>query len=369
MTSVWKQLAICAVLLAGAYVAWENRATLVEAWGASFAAQTPEAQAPRAARPEGTPVLAAQATQMEDRRRLMAIGTGFAQRSVTLRAPSGGVITEISIAPGAQFSEGDTLMRLEDADARFAVSLAEARLAQAEGERDRFERLQDSGVAAPARLEQVQTDYQLARIELDRARETLAKRVLRAPFDGITGLAAVEIGDRVTTDDPVGSFDDRSEILVEFDLPEALLGRVSIGLAVSATTPSAEGRRFEGRISAVDSRVSAASRTARVRAAFDNSADLLRPGTSFALDLDLPGPGYPAVPELALQFAEGALHVWRVTDGAAERVEVRLVRRRGGLVIVEGALAPGDQVVVEGTQRLREGRAVHVLNPPTEPRT
>lgn len=314
-------------------------------------------------------MIVAQAAIMRDDRRLSAIGTGLAYRSVTLRAPSSGEIREINIAPGRRFSEKDTLMRLEDADERFAVSLAQARFDRANDERERYRRLQDSGAAPTARLEQVQTDFQVAKIELERAQKDLDDRILRAPFDGITGLAAVEIGDRIATDDTIGNYDDRSSILVEFDLPEALLGRVSIGLGVTVTTPSVEGRSFDGEISAIDSRVSATTRSARVRAAIDNTADLLRPGASFAVQLDLPGSPFPAVPELALQFSEGSLHVWRVADGAAERVDVRLVRRRAGLVIVDGPLEEGDWVVVEGTQRLRSGGDVHVLNSPKEPRT
>ena len=367
MTSFWKQLVLCAILIAGAAEAWRNRVELMQLWNASTATSTP-AQ-PQQTRTKGTPVIIAQSLTMQDDRTLSAIGTGFAFRAITLRAPSSGEITEFNIAPGRSFAEGETLMRLEDADERFAVSLAQAHFDQAKDARNRYRRLQDSGVAATARLEEVLTDFQVADIELERAKEDLDNRVLRAPFDGITGLASVEIGDRIAANDTIGNFDDRSRILVEFDLPEALLGRVSIGLGVTATTPSVDGRSFDGQISAIDSRVNAATRTARVRATLDNTADLLRPGASFALQLDLPGKTYPAVPELALQFAQGSLHVWRVAEGVAERVEVRLVRRRAGMVIVDGPLARDDQVVVEGTQRLRDGSPVNVLNSPKEPST
>lgn len=367
MTSVWKQLVVCAVLVLVVFMSWQYRAELTRLWGSSMA--PPAAGEQRRENQAGTPVIVAQTIIMRDDRTLSAIGTGFAARAVTLRAPASGQITEINITPGRRFAQGDALMRLEDVNERFAVSLAQTRFDRASEERDRYRRLQDSGVAATVRLEQVQTDFQLARIELDRTKQDLDQRVLRAPFDGITGLAAVEVGDRIATGDIIGNFDDRSSILVEFDLPEALLGRVSIGLGVIATTPSVERRAFDGEISAIDSRVNAATRTARVRASIDNSADLLRPGGSFALQLDLPGNPFPAVPELALQFSQGSLHVWRVAEGQAERVEVRLVRRRAGLVIVDGALSEDDQVVVEGTQRLRAGGAVRVLNTPVEPAT
>jgi RND family efflux transporter MFP subunit len=358
------QVAVSALLLFGAGLAWQYQRELSAFWGLAASETVADARADRA---EGTPVIVAAARMVDDDLTFAAIGTGFAFRSVTLRAATSGEVIALDVAAGRRFAAGDTLMRLQDTDQRLAVALAEARLERATEERDRLQRLQDRGAAAIARLEEALTNFKVAEIAFEQARADLDDRVLRAPFDGITGLSTVEIGDRVAADDPVASFDDRSRILVEFDLPEALLGRVSRGLAVLATTPSVEGRSFDGEITAIDSRVNAGTRTARVRASIDNQADFLRPGASFALRLDLPGRPFPAVPELALQFSEGSLHVWRVADGMAEQVPVQLVRRRGGLVIVDGPLAPQDQIVVEGTQRLRAGGAVRILNAADEP--
>lgn len=352
---------LAVALVAGAGAAWHHRADIATVLS-PIAGAKPEARETLAL-PEGRPVIVANVEVARDDLTYSAIGTGYAQRSVTLRAPSSGEITALAIEPGRKFAAGEVLMRLDDRDARLAVALAEARLARATSERDRYQALQDTGVAATARLEEAQTAFEVARIELDRARAELDDRTLRAPFDGVAGLAEVETGDRITADEPVAGFDDRSSILVEFDVPEALLGRVGPGVAVSASTPAVEGRSFEGEIIAIDSRVDAATRTARLRAAIANPADLLRPGASFALRMELPGPRYPAVPELALQFSRGSQHVWRVVDGRAEEVPVRLVRRRAGLVIVDGPLEEGDPVVVEGTQRLRPGIEVSVMNP------
>lgn len=361
-TAFWKQLIICAVLVAGAWLGWQNRTEVMALWGN----QDPVADSAteREVTRSGTPVITGTTITIQDDLSFTAIGTGFAARSVTLRAPSSGKIIALEIAAGAQFAQGDVVMRLDDNDQRFAVSLAQARFERATADRDRFRQLQNAGTAATVRYEETQTGFTVAEIELERARSDLDDRVLRAPFDGIAGLSPVDVGDRIAVDDPVATFDDRSVILVEFDLPEALLGRVSLGLPLQASTPSAEGRSFDGKIAVIDSRIDAATRTARVRASIDNAADLLRPGASFSLRLDLPGQIFPAVPELALQFADGTLHVWRVVDDTAERVAVRLVRRRGGNVIVDGPLSAGDKIVVEGTQRLRPGAAVVVLNAP-----
>lgn len=358
-TPVWKQITLSAVLIAAAAGAWQYRAELGGYLGLNG---TGTAQGSAGEQAPGVPVLVAEVTQARDDLTFAGVGTGHALRSVTLRAPASGEITEFNVTPGRRFGEGEVLLRLEDEDERLAVALAEARLERAQSERDRYRRLQDTGAAATARLEEAETGYKVARIELDRARAELADRVLRAPFAGVAGLAEVELGDRIAGDDVIAGFDDRSEILVEFDLPEALLARVAPGQALSARTPATGPREFDGRVVAVNSRVDAASRTARVRAAIANEADLLRPGASFTVVMDLPGAGFPEVPELALQFARSSLYVWRVRNGTAEQVELRMVRRRDGTVLVDGGLEPGDRIVVEGTQRLRPGRRVNVLN-------
>jgi RND family efflux transporter MFP subunit len=361
-TSVLKQVVMCAVLIVGAGLAWQYRAELSAAISAR--GTDPVQQAGREAQDPGVPVIAAEVQTMRDDLSFSAIGTGFALRSVTLRAPASGEITDLAITPGGQFSTGDVLMQLRDTDERLALALAEARLERATSERNRYRALQDTGAAATARFEEAETDFKVAQIAVEQARADLEDRTLRAPFDGVSGLASVEEGDRIVADDAISSYDDRSRILVEFDLPEALLSRVRIGLKVSAQTPAVEGRRFDGEVMAIDSRVETDTRTARVRAAIDNAGDLLRPGASFSIRLDLPGKSYPAVPELALQFSRGALQVWRVSDGTAEPVRVELVRRRDGQVIVDGPLTEGERIIVEGTQRLRPGIAVNVLNDP-----
>lgn len=343
--------------------AWVFRAELGTLW-ASVAAPAPQDTSAKNDA-QGTPVITAPVRTEADNLTFSAIGTGFAARSVTLRAPVSGRVTDLSLSPDRAFAKDEILLQLDDTDERLAFELAEARLDRAEQERDRYRALQDTGAAAQTRLEQVETDFNVARIQMDQARADLEDRSLRAPFDGVTGIASVEVGDRVAAEDAVATFDDRGRILVEFDLPEAFLSRVDLGLTLTVTTPAVENQSFEGRITAVDSRVDPTTRSARVRATIDNGKDILRPGASFAVRVDLPGPDYPAVPELALQFSRDGLLVWRVTDGKAEAVPVRLIRRRAGLVIVDGALDPGDAVVVEGTQRLRPGVAVNVLNDQT----
>ncbi len=354
--AIWKQLAVLALLAGGAVWAWQSGQA--ERLALSVGAVRDGAAAARA--PAPVPVIVAPVGTARDDVRLEVVGTGRARRSVTLRSEAEGKIVEMALAANARFSEGEVLLRLDDMAARLALSLAETRRDEAGRVRERLRRLAGSGTASATRLDEVETAAEVARLEVLQAEEALEDRVLRAPFDGVSGLPAVEPGAWIDSDVAIATFDDRSEILVEFDLPEAALARIRPGLRVSARTAAFDDRRLDGRVTAIDSRIDAASRSARIRVAIPNADDRLRPGASFVIELDLPGPEVPSVPELALQFGQEGLHVWAVRDGRAERVAVRLVRRRAGQVLVEGALGPADRVVVEGTQRLRAGRAVAV---------
>lgn len=361
-TPIWKQITLSAALVALAAGAWHYHGSIAALLQVSDDTASDDGGG---GMDQGVPVLVTKVALAEDSLSFTAVGTGLAQRSVTLRAPAGGEVTELNIAAGRRFAEGDVLMRLEDEDQRLALELAEARQERALSDQERFTGLRETGVTTAARFEDAMTAYRIAEIELEQARADLADRVLRAPFDGIAGIAEIEVGDRIEPNEPIASFDDRSRILVEFDLPEALLPRAEIGMQLRAASPSSDVGPLTGEITAIDSRVATATRTARLRAAFPNAGDALRPGASFTVTLDLPGETFPILPELALQFSGGALQVWRVdADGIAQPVEVRLIRRRAGSVIVDGPLAEGDSVVVEGLQRMRPGRAVDVLNAP-----
>lgn len=361
--ALWKQLVLSALLLGGAFWLWQHADT------ARALIAPPKSDPPSAgkAAPAGVPVIVAPVAMARDDVVLEVVGTGRARHSVMLRSEASGKVTEIALAPNRRFSTGDVMLRLEDDRQRLALQLAETRLVEAERIRDRLERLEGAGTAATARLDTAVTEAEIARLEVVRARDALDDRVLRAPFDGVSGLSRIEPGAWVDSDVEIASYDDRSVLLVELDLPEAALNRIRPGMAVEARTAGFPGRLFAGSLSTIDSRLAADSRTARVQVEIPNAQDLLRPGGSFTVSLALPGPPHPAVPELAVQFARGGLHVWRVRDDVAEQVPVRLVRRRSGSALLDGPLAPGDRVVVEGTQRLRPGRAVTVTGVRSRP--
>ncbi|MCW5628253.1 MAG: efflux RND transporter periplasmic adaptor subunit [Rhodoferax sp.] len=313
--------------------------------------------------PPPVPVVLATSVEKLDTARLEVLGSGLAARSVTVYPAVAGEVVQVGFRAGQRVRKDQVLLRLQDRAQRLAVDLATARLEAARRLMARYESTRGTGAVPGSIIDEAQSGVELAEIALRQAREDLADRVVLAPFAGVVGIAAVEPGDRVDSDTAITTLDDRRTLQVAFALPEVYAARLKIGQTVRVTNPAFAGRDFPGRIDQIDSRIDADSRNLRLRARVPNAEDLLRPGMSFTVQLDLAGARYVAVPELALQWGRDGAYVWTVVDGRAQQVLVRSVRRVDEQILLDGPLPVGAPVVVEGVQRLRAGRTVAAVNP------
>jgi RND family efflux transporter MFP subunit len=312
-----------------------------------------------------TPVVAVPVRFETERARIEAVGTARAVRSVELYPEAAGEVVEVAFQPGDRVTRGQVLLALDARDERLAVQLAEVRVEEA---RQLFERYTNANVRGERTVPATQVDaarsaLEATRIELDRARVALDRRDVIAPFDGVVGLTDVDVGDRIDPTTPITSLDDRSELLVRFDVPESYIGRVEAEDPISVETWTAGRVRASGTVFDVDSRIDPATRAFGVRAKVPNPDDVLRPGMSFRILLDLEGATWPSVPEVAVLWGADGAYVWIVEDGQVTRREAGIVQRGKGRVLVDADLSPGMMVVGEGVQRMRAGLAVRVLDP------
>ncbi len=312
---------------------------------------------------EATPVVLGVVDREAERTRIEAVGTTRAARSVTLYPASTGEVVAVNFGVNRQVEAGDRLLALDSRDQRLALELAELRLADAERLLSRYTRAEGSGAFTPTQLDVARSAVVEARIARDRAIVALDDRTVEAPFSGVIGLSDVDLGDRITPQTPIATLDDRSSLLVRFQVPESLLGRLRVGDELQLAPWNADASPLSASIADIDSRVDPVTRTFVVRALLDNPEDLWRPGMSFRVSLDLRGASYPRVPEIALQWGGEGAYVWAVTpDARVQRVSAAIVQRRNGGVLVDADLPPGSPVVVEGAQRMRLGSRIEVVD-------
>ncbi|AIC28163.1 RND family efflux transporter protein [Rhizobium etli bv. mimosae str. IE4771] len=290
--------------------------------------------------------------------RLNAIGTGDAIRSVAVTPQASGTIREILIKSGDRVKAGEVLAKLDSEEQVIARGQADVAVRAAVEKSNLYHNIQSS----VSRMDVFDSEIaeQGARLQLQAAELNLARRNIVAPIDGIVGIVPVNIGDNVTTTTPIVTLDDRSEILVDFWVPERFANTVAVGQPVEAMSVAKPGQMFSGVIEAVDNRIDAASRTLRLRARIDNSSDELRAGMSFSVSMKFPGDKYPAVDPQSVQWDAQGSFVWQVTDDKSHKVRVSVVQRNPDFILVNGDLKDGDKIVTQGLQRVREGGAVRV---------
>lgn len=317
----------------------------------------PARSSKRAAR-GAAPVIVAPVTTRRDDNKISAIGTARARRAVTLYADAEGEVISVNMTAGQRVAKDDTLVTLVSMRSRLAVDMARKSLQDAEQRLKRVEFLKNRNVNSGASVEDATIAVERAMIDVKTAEENLRDRRVDAPFDGFVGIPRIEPGDRVSAGMAIATLDDRSELYVEFPVPEKFLARLDLGQNVRAVTPSYARETFQGRLGYIDSRIDPTSRTVTVRAVIPNAQDKLRPGMSFAVELALPGEMFLSVPELALQWGQGDSYIWVVDGDKVKRTSVEMVRRMNDVILIDGDVREGDLVVVEGVQRLRDGKPV-----------
>jgi RND family efflux transporter MFP subunit len=394
---IWKQLALGLVIMIAGLAAWVRFvptagpmlisaglpsgviALVAPATGAGRQGRSGEGQganggqgtrgegAQRAAAGNQTPLVVTEPTGtalVNDR--LNAIGNGEAILSVAVTPLSTGNLSQVLVKSGDRIEQGQVIAKLDSDEQKLAVAQARVLLDAA---RDKVERNRRLGNAVSiATLREAEFAEQAAEIALKTAELDLTRRDIVSPSKGIVGIITVNPGDYVTTATAIAVVDDRSQILVDFWVPERFANSIRVGQEVSAVAVAQVTRQLNGAIHAIDNRIDQASRTLRVRARLDNPDDTLRAGMSFSVNVRFPGDSYPTVNPLAVQWSADGSYVWRVADSKAQRVPVTIIQRNSDKVLVDGKLSNGDMVATEGVQRLRDGGSVKVANaPPVAP--
>ncbi|MGA1384089.1 MAG: efflux RND transporter periplasmic adaptor subunit [Steroidobacteraceae bacterium] len=287
-----------------------------------------------------------------------AVGTALSRESVEITSKTANIITRIRFVEGQRVAAGAVLVELDRAQAAAALAEAEANLAEARNQFNRGRDLSVTQALSKAQLDQLETAVKTGESRVDAARARLEDTVIRAPFAGRTGLRNVSPGSLVNPGTVITTLDDSSVMKLEFTVPQSFLKDLSLGLPVEARAEGLGERLFSGKVTAIDSRINPVTRALTVRAELSNSDGALRPGLFMSVRLRGKPVDTLMIPEEALVPEQGKTYVFVVEDGKAMQREVRTGGREPGRVAILEGLAGTEVVIVEGTQRVRNGGKV-----------
>jgi membrane fusion protein, multidrug efflux system len=301
-----------------------------------------------------------------------AVGSLRSRQGVMLRPEVGGRVKQIFFNDGQRVRKGQLMVQLEDQLQQAQVAQARAELSIAEANHKRNQELVAQNFISQRSLDESAAALEVSRAKLSLAQATLQRLQVLAPFDGITGLKQINVGDYLKDGADMVNVEDIDAVLLDFRLPERFQAKVRAGQKAQLTVDALPGRPFSAIVQAVDPLIEANGRSVGVRGCIDNRQQQLRPGM-FARVNAVFGSRDNAlvIPEEAIIPQGGRTFVVKVVQGdkpdvrVSERVAVKVgLRQPGKVEIVEG-LAAGDTVVTAGHQRLqKDGTAVRVVDTP-----
>ncbi len=310
---------------------------------------------PAGAGPESVAVVTAPVVGKPLAVEVEALGTARANEAIEITAKAANTVISVRFVEGQLVRRGDLLVELDGAQARADLAAAEAALAESKSAYARSRDLFAQAALSQAQLEQIEATLRANEARVAAATARLSDTLIRAPFDGRMGLRRVSVGALVNPGAVITTLDDTSTMKVDFDVPEVFLAVLKAGLAVAAQSAAYAGEEFSGEVESVDSRVDPVTRTIKVRARLPNPEGRLRPGMFLTVRVRRePLPGL-VVPEQALVPERGKVYVFVLADGRIARREVTIGRRVPGEVEITRGVAAGERVVIEGTQKVRDG--------------
>ncbi|MBI6952299.1 MULTISPECIES: MdtA/MuxA family multidrug efflux RND transporter periplasmic adaptor subunit [Pseudomonas] len=314
-----------------------------------------------------------------------ALGTVTATNTVNVRSRVAGELVKIHFKEGQQVKAGDLLAEIDPRSYRIALQQAEGTLAQnqaqlknAQVDLARYKGLYaEDSIAkqtldtAEAQVGQFQGLVKTNQAQVNDARLNLEFTQIRAPISGRLGLRQLDVGNLVAANDTTALvvITQTEPISVAFTLPETQLDTVlaryrsGASLPVEAWDRGDQKLQSTGVLGSLDNQIDTATGTLKFKGTFQNADHALFPNQFVNVRLLADTLKQVVLaPAAAIQFGNDGTFAYVVNAESTINIRPLKVGASDGenSVIVEG-LAAGDRLVLEGTDRLREGSKVEVV--------
>jgi membrane fusion protein, multidrug efflux system len=301
-----------------------------------------------------------------------SVGSLVAVNGVTVSTDLAGIVSQIAFESGSKVRAGDLLVHLD-------TKQEEAQLRQAEAQRDfalislkRNKELLGKHAVAQADCDNAEASYRQAQSSVDQYAALIARKTIRAAFDGIAGIRQVNLGQYLKEGDAIVALQAFDPIYVNFSLPQQDLSKLGVGMKVELQVDAFGSQIFSGKITAINSMVDQSTRNVQVQATLPNGDYKLRPGMFAKVSVVVnESKSVVAIPATAVHYAPYGNSIFIVSEmkdqqgksykGVREQF-VKVGQTRGDLVAVDSGLNPGEEIVTSGVFRLRNAAPIIINN-------
>ena len=301
-----------------------------------------------------------------------SVGTLRASQGVDITAQEPGIITELRFESGAEVEKGDVLAQQYADDDRARLEALEADVELAELNLVRAEDLLKKNLNSQFDYDTRKTDRDRAVAQARNLRLVIEKKTIRAPFSGRIGIRQVDLGQYVQPGDPIVRLEALDKILVDFPVPQRMIGRVRVGQSLLIRVDAFADKEFRGRVTAISPQVRAETRDVRIEGLVDNESELLLPGMFAEVEIRLEQQErVVTLPQSTITYSPYGDSVFvveeiTVDDGTAGLIArnrfVETGETRGDQVAILAGVQVGETVVTSGQIKLRNNTPIIINN-------
>ncbi|MDQ5978835.1 MAG: rane fusion protein multidrug efflux system [Verrucomicrobiota bacterium] len=317
-------------------------------------------------------VTTAEARTVQWHATINSIGTLAPVEGVTVAADADGTITRLVVDSGAAVKAGDLLVELDTSVEAAQLDAAKARAELSRINFDRAKELWGRNATSKSEFDLADATLKQSLAEVAAIEAQIAKKQVRAPFDGRVGIRLVNVGQFVARGRALFPLQKLNPIYINFSIPQRQMPDLATGQEVGIRVDAFADRSFKGAITAINSEVDASTRNISVQATLANPDEVLRAGMFARVEVQKSAAeAQVVVPATAIAYASYGNSVFIVEtmkgeDGkeylGVRQQFVKLGATRGDLVAITEGVKSGEQIVTSGVFKLRNGAPVQVNN-------
>jgi membrane fusion protein, multidrug efflux system len=281
-------------------------------------------------------------------------GTLKPDEEVDLSFETSGKIVGINFTEGTRVKKGDLLAKINDLPLQAQFEKLQAQLKMSEAKEFRQRSLLDKDAISQESYDQVQTDVQSLRADINLIKARISETELRAPFDGSIGLRYLSEGSFATPSTKIAKLIKISPLKIEFSIPEKYAAEIKIGYPIDFRIEGID-QVFNASVYAVDPKVDVDMRTVVLRALYPNRNEELKAGRYAEITLQMSHKNDAiAIPTEALIPEMEGEKVFVYSKGKAQSVKVITGLRTESKIQITQGLKFGDTLITSGIMQLRQ---------------
>jgi len=284
------------------------------------------------------------------------VGTVRAKLRAVIEAKVSGKVAQMLVVPGQQVKAGELLAHIDALEVQARRDQALALKQQAEADLKRFASLLEQKILAQAEYDNAQAKARVAAAAVVEAETLLGYTKVTAPFDGVITRKHADVGDLATPGKPLLEMEDSRTLRLEADVPEAVVGKVSLGDKLVVRV-AALGTELEGAVSEIAPTADPGSRTFLVKLDLP-AAGGLRAGQFGRVAMPVGETSALRVPVSAVVTRGQMELAFIVAEGRANLRIVKMGRRIGSELEIISGFSAGEQIVIDGVAGLVDGQPV-----------